>query len=228
MTAPKTTQELQISRIKFPEIKLKTRDAHKLRGYFGTLFKEHSPLLHNHYEDGTFRYKYPVVQYKIIDDIPTLVGIEEGANLLTDLFLKIKELDIDGRKYIIRSKNIESSQEEIGYCTTLKKYKFNTLWMALNQKNYPLYQDLKNPQDRQDMLNRILVGNILSLFRNCGVELKSGERLMTNATVREHQTNFKDQKMIAFAGGFVANATLPSSVGLGKAVSRGFGTVERL
>ena len=52
--------------IKFPEISLKTRDAHKLRGYFGNIFKEHSPLLHNHFEDGTNRYAYPLVQYKVI------------------------------------------------------------------------------------------------------------------------------------------------------------------
>jgi len=30
--------------IRFPEINLRTRDAHKLRGYFGNLFKEKSEL----------------------------------------------------------------------------------------------------------------------------------------------------------------------------------------
>ncbi|MAN25796.1 MAG: DNA repair protein, partial [Mesonia sp.] len=74
MTTSTTTQELQICRIKFPEIKLQTRDAHKLRGYFGNLFKQQSPILHNHYEDGRFRYKYPSVQYKIINKVPTLIG----------------------------------------------------------------------------------------------------------------------------------------------------------
>ena len=69
--------------IQFPEITLKTRDAHKLRGYFGNLFKEYSPLLHNHYETGELRYKYPLVQYKVLDKVPTLVAIKEGAQLLT-------------------------------------------------------------------------------------------------------------------------------------------------
>jgi len=55
MTTPTTTQELQVCRIKFPEIQLQTRDAHKLRGYFGNLFKQQSPILHNHYEDGRLR-----------------------------------------------------------------------------------------------------------------------------------------------------------------------------
>ncbi len=58
--------QIQTTTIRFPEIQLQARDAHKLRGYFGNLFKEHSPLLHNHFEDGSLRYKYSLVQYKII------------------------------------------------------------------------------------------------------------------------------------------------------------------
>tara|TARA_R110002020_G_scaffold230666_2_gene441552 strand:+ start:13599 stop:14285 length:687 start_codon:yes stop_codon:yes gene_type:complete len=227
MTTTTTTQTLQICRIQFPEIKLQTRDAHKLRGYFGNLFKEHSPLLHNHYEDGTFRYKYPVIQYKVIDNIPMLVGIEAGSELLTKLFLKIKELDIDGTLYPVNSKNIASSREEAGYSEQLYSYTFKTLWMALNQSNYPKYQKMQDERAKQEMLNSILVGHILSFFRNSGIELLQGERLMARVEVKERKTNFKEQKMLAFTGGFIVNARLPDGLGLGKAVSRGFGTIAR-
>ena len=81
-------KSIHITTIQFPEIKLQTRDAHKLRGYFGNLFKEHSPLLHNHYENGTFRHRYPLVQYKILNGIPSLVAAEEGAELLTRMCMK--------------------------------------------------------------------------------------------------------------------------------------------
>ena len=67
--------------IKFPEISLKTRDAHKLWGYFGNIFKKHSPLLHKHFEDGTNRYAYSLVQYKVIKNVPVLVGLLEGTTL---------------------------------------------------------------------------------------------------------------------------------------------------
>src|SRR4051812_35346852 len=83
--------------IRFPEIQLATRDAHKLRGYFGDLFREHSPLLHNHLETGEAAYRYPLVQYKVLDSVPTLVGLQEGADLLIQLFLKIKELQVGER-----------------------------------------------------------------------------------------------------------------------------------
>ena len=62
--------------ITFPEINLQTRDAHKLRGYFGTLFREHSPLLHNHLESGETQYRYPLVQYKVIGQTPMLAWFQ--------------------------------------------------------------------------------------------------------------------------------------------------------
>lgn len=222
-----TTKELQICRIKFPEIKLQTRDAHKLRGYFGNLFKQHSPILHNHYEDGRFRYKYPTVQYKVIMNVPTLIGINEGAELLPSLFLNIKKLDIDGEKFDVNTKNIELKIEEVGYSQSLHEYEFATLWMALNQTNYAKYNTLSSNAEKQDMLNAILVGHILSFFRNTGVELNPNERLMAKVNVVEKSTNFKENKMIAFSGSFVVNALLPDEIGLGKAVSRGFGTVVK-
>lgn len=225
MNTVSTTQNLKICRIKFPEIKLQTRDAHKLRGYFGNLFNEHSPILHNHYDDGRFRYKYPSIQYKVINNVPTLLGVSEGAELLPKLFLKVKELDIDGKKYEINSKNIEVQNEESGYSSKLHEYSFATLWMALNQKNYPKYQGLKTETEKHEMLNAILVGHILSFFRNTSIELSPTERLMLKTNLNEKSTKFKETKMVAFTGTFIVNALLPSEIGLGKSVSRGFGTI---
>ena len=95
--------------IQFPDIKLQTRDAHKLRGYFGNLFKEQSPLLHNHYADGKARYAYPLVQYKVIDNMPVLVGFQQGGELLVSLFLKIEEIDSDSSLLLVATQVIEVS-----------------------------------------------------------------------------------------------------------------------
>src|SRR5690625_7564844 len=123
-----TTKELKLARIKFPEIKLRTRDVINFRGCFGSLFKEYSHLLHNHYDSGQLRYRYPLIQYKVIDKVPMLIGIEEGAELLPQLFLKIQELDIDGKIYPVNAKNIETGKEEVGFTDELKEYQFKTLW----------------------------------------------------------------------------------------------------
>ena len=131
--------KIQTTIIKFPDISLHSHYGHKLRGYFGNLFKEKSPLLHNHYESGKLRYSYPLVQYKIIDSIPLLLGINEGAELLIELFLKIKELKLEDKIFPIYSKNISNKITEIGISNDLIEYKFKTMWMGLNQNNFNKY-----------------------------------------------------------------------------------------
>ena len=209
--------------IQFPDIHLQSRDAHKLRGYFGNLFKEYSPLLHNHYENGKTRYAYPLVQYKVVDNTPLLVGLQEGADLLVSLFLKIREIDIEGQQYPVLARNIQQKQYDLAVNQQLYNYQFKTLWMALNQENHRKYQQLEENAKTQ-FLNRQLQNNILSFYK--GLSFRTSERIMAITRVTEKQTRFKDQAMLAFDGEFTTNAFLPEMAGIGKAVSRGFGTVH--
>lgn len=210
--------------IRFPEIQLATRDAHKLRGYFGTLFQEHSPLLHNHLESGESAYRYPLVQYKVLDTVPTLVGLNQGADLLINLFLKIKELDIDGRNYPVFQKNIESKMINTGLSNDLHSYTFKTLWMALNQQNYSTYLNENDEQKAQHM-KAILVGNLLSFFK--GMDHRIDGTIMANLKIKgQRETQFKNNVMVAFEADFVTNIILPETIGLGKSVARGFGTIQ--
>ncbi|HYX09958.1 MAG TPA: CRISPR-associated endonuclease Cas6 [Bacteroidales bacterium] len=217
-TIPKTI-------IRFPEIELRTRDAHKLRGYFGNLFKEKSELLHNHMGNGEFRFQYPKVQYKVIDRTPLLVGVKEGAELLPELFLKIKELDIDGKKYPVHQKNIESGSFEIGVTDASCTYEFQTLWMALNQSNHEKYQD-REALARQQLLERIVTGNCLSFFKDMGLWVD--DQIHVKGSFKEKSTRFKNNRMLAFEGVITTNVVLPDYIGLGKAVSRGFGTIKQI
>lgn len=209
--------------IRFPEIQLAARDAHKLRGYFGTLFQEHSQLLHNHLESGEAAYRYPLVQYKVLDTVPTLVGLNEGADLLIGLFLKMKELEIAGTTYPVFQKNIESRTVNIGLSDDLHSYRFQTLWMALNQQNYTTWLSEDEVQKARH-LKAILVGNLLSFFK--GMDYRAQGTIMANLKItNQRETQFKNNAMLAFEGEFVTNTLLPETIGLGKSVARGFGTI---
>ncbi len=218
--------ELQSTIVSFPELELKTRDGHKLRGFFGNLFKEHSELLHNHYADGSDRYKYPLVQFKVIGKCPYLVGLAEGADLLTDLFLKINYIVIEDKKFDINSKNIKNKVIKINNFTELKEYKFKTLWLALNQNNYKKYIEINDDNAKKVFLNRLLQNNILSFYK--GIDFFVEDKIMVKGNFYEKMTKFKNQEMLAFDGNFVTNADLPDFVGIGKSPSRGFGTLERV
>ncbi|NUM72201.1 MAG: CRISPR-associated endonuclease Cas6 [Ignavibacteriaceae bacterium] len=218
-------KKIDISIFHSPGVNLKTRDAVKLRGYIGNLFRDYSPLLHNHFDDGSFRYAYPLVQYKVINGQPYIVAVEEGAELLRSLFFSIKEIDIDGRRIRLTEKYIGSDMKYIGADDTLWTYDFITSWMALNDKNFKEYLNLDHHMAREDFLKKILTGNILSFFKYMGHHEEN--KILITASLRGDRANFKDRTMLTFTGTFTTNVLLPSFIGLGKAVSRGFGVIKQ-
>ena len=218
-------KKIQITTIRFPQIRLSTRDAHKLRGYFAEMYREKSDLLHNHNAEGESIYRGPLVQYKVLRNVPTLVGIGKGATLLLQLFTQIKELNIEGQVYPILSKDIKTNTYEIGVNGDLYRYEFETPWLGLNQENYKDYMGLNLSQKREKLL-KILKGNILSFFK--GQDYWEEGDIMMNVSIREtaRGTQFKNQTMKTFIGSFTTNVKLPEAIGLGQSVSRGFGTVR--
>ena len=225
-----TQTQIPQTTITFPEIALRVRDGHKLRGYFGNVFREYSELLHNHFADGSPQYRYSLVQYKVLNRVPTLVGLGEAAGLLVELFLKIKAIEIDGHSFSVLSKNISHQNVTIGLSDDLHSYRFETLWLGLNQKNYGIYQTLKSDQERITLLKNTAIANINTFYEDMGLDLDKNEhRILMKLMLTEPTfTNFKNNKMMAFGGTFTTNALLPNFIGLGKSVSRGFGSIIQL
>ena len=216
---------MQQTLLQFPEVKLLRRDGHKLRGYFANLFGQESDLFHNHDTDGKSLYRYPRVQYKVVDQIPTLVGLAEGAQLLTERFLQIREIDISGELIPLHQKNMRSDQMELGLSDELLEYEFATPWYPLNQDNYSFYEKATEAEQR-DQLKRILIRNILNVFSVD--QYYAEQKVMVHLNLQQPTfSRFKNQKILTFFGSFVTNAILPDYIGLGKSVARGFGTIRR-
>ncbi|MFK7934865.1 MAG: CRISPR-associated endonuclease Cas6 [Saprospiraceae bacterium] len=211
----------------FPQINLQTRQAHKLRGYFADQFGQESDLFHNHdAATGKSIYRYPRIQYKIVRRHPMVVGIGEGAQLLVERFMRIRELEIEGRRYPTEQKNLKSQEVEIGATEALVEYRFVTPWLALNQENYQRFVHL-SPTERQNKLQSILRNNIFSFLKS--IPYFEQERVMVHfRQTTEQQTFFKNKAMQTFSGSFVTNMQLPDYIGLGKSTARGFGTIERV
>ncbi|MCG2737693.1 MAG: hypothetical protein L6282_15015, partial [Candidatus Methanoperedenaceae archaeon] len=69
----------------------------QLRGFFATKFTEYS-LLHQHNAD-KFIYRYPLVQYKMIDGAPMVIGINDGAEVLKQIYDKYDEIKLGEEVY---------------------------------------------------------------------------------------------------------------------------------
>ncbi len=216
---------MQQTNLSFPELKLAQRDGHKLRGYFSNLFGKESDLFHNHDAQGRAIYRYPRIQYKVVDGNPMLIGLGDGAQLLVERFLQVKEIEIDNLVFPLHQKNLKSEEVPVRMTNTLQAYRFVNPWVSLNQENHKIYVELDKDAKREK-LTGILIANMISFFKSIGFHAEG--QIMVHLDLREPRlVKFKNQPMLAFYGDFVCNVHLPDFIGLGKSVSRGYGTIVR-
>ena len=196
----------------------------QLRGFFATSFNEYA-LLHQHITDRLI-YKYPLIQYKMLQGSPLILGINEGAEVLKEIYDKFDEIKLGESSYSILERGVILKSEEFGCAQEIYSYRFASPWLALSQENYPKYRDASG-QERRDLLRRILVGNILSASKGLGYVAKEHIRLEVGR-MQDEICPLKGMRVTGIRGEFTTNFAIPEFMGLGKSVSRGFGAVTRL
>ncbi len=208
---------------------LRQGEAAAMRGFFGRKFEDEIHM-HNHQPDGTPVYQYPRVQYKVVDQTALLVGVNEGSELLQRLWLEIDETKIGAQQLPVLESSFETSSYHISISSKPIEYRFSTPWLALNQKNHEEYNKLESKLTQQDKLARTLAGNCLGMCKSLGLpRFEPHERIIADCRrLKPIKTTLKGKRMIAFVGKFSLNLNLPDHIGLGKSVSRGFGTIERI
>ena len=208
------------------ETKLKPSHAKKLRGYLGNIFCDNS-YAHQHRIDGSFIYQYPCVQYKVINGSCLLIGFNEGTEVIKKTFHDLKMINLDGQWEEVLSKGLESYSTSFSISSEQKHFSFLTPWLALNEKNYGQYRKLEGWVQNKIFLEKILIGNIISMSKGLGYTVP--EPIKANiANIREIQTSLKGNPMLGFLGTFSVNFEIPDYWGIGKSVSRGFGTVKKV
>jgi hypothetical protein len=199
-------------------------DASKLRGFFATRFSEYA-LLHQHNADRLI-YGYPLVQYKMIDGVPMVVGVNEGAEVLKEVYDKFDEIRLGENVYEIVERGISVQSVDFGLSDKIHSYEFVSPWLALNQENYMKFYRMKSRDERDEFLRKVLIGNLLSMSKSLGYQVPS--RIKCDVRVRIRKNRLKDVRVMGFVGGFQCNFLIPDFLGIGKSVSRGFGVVRRV
>jgi len=199
-------------------------DASKLRGFFAHKFNSYI-LMHNHLGNNKFFYKYPRIQYKTIDKIKVILGLDEGIDVLQSIYNQYNKITLDNHSYKIFTKEIILKEEDFGIATKNIKYKFLIPWFALNEENYKRYKSY-NYIERTDQLQSILIRNMMAIAKTFKYYVES--KIIVDTSVKETTIKFKEKDVIGFLGTFQTNFNLPDYVGLGKSVSRGFGTIKKI
>ncbi len=195
-----------------------------LRGYFGRLFPDHTEA-HNHGSEEVI-YSYPRVQYKSIEPIAVVIGVAEGTETVRQMS-EAREVNLAKTLIEVKDAKIYEKDARFGVEHTSQPYTFVTPWLALNQKNYEKYQMLGTWPKRKEMLESILVGNLISISKSLGYTVPAPITARLGK-MKEVKTSLKGTPMLGFLGDFSVNFEIPDYWGIGKSVSRGFGTVKRV
>ena len=183
-------------------------------------------LLHNHVGDDGYRYAYPKIQYKIIDERAALVCVEEGIDAVVPNIMRlIRSFQIGNRELPMTIQGIESEEMDMDICEPTE-YKI-TRWLPLNGENYATYKSTESLRERIILLERILKGNILSMAKGIDMHIDHDVTVDITELSQPYTTWHKQMKLMAFDISFTTNIALPNHIGLGKNASLGCGVVER-
>jgi hypothetical protein len=162
----------------------------------------------------------------MVGSIPTVIGINEGAEVLKEIHDEYDEIRLGTNTFQIVERGVTIRDEEFGISDKIYSYEFVTPWLAFSQENYKKFYTLKGKPDRDEFMRKILTGNILSMAKSLNYTVP--RQIKCDAYVTFRKDRLKDVSVMVFSGIFHVNFIIPDLFGIGKSVSRGFGAVRQL
>lgn len=197
-------------------------DLLQIRGFLGNKFIENTDF-HNHINNG-LNYKYPSIQYKIINREFHILAINESIPMLYSILPQIKEFKINNEVLPVKEISMKNYEENIGVDNDFFVYKFISPYFVFNQENYRKFKELESQREKNDLINKILTGNILSYLKSMNIWVE--EKIYVDFYMENNKViKCKDTKVIGLEGEFATNVRLPDYIGLGKGVAKGNGII---
>jgi Cas6b C-terminal domain/Cas6b N-terminal domain len=213
-------------------IRLFPRDVKYWRKGISAMVGTENDAFHNHQDDGSVFYRPSTIFYRSEKGLATLFGYgDEAVNALLSLVQRYenKPIRLGHRSELFEVAQCNIQKHEL-LLSAQPSYKFRLLdWVALNGKNFEIWNNTPKLTDRIALLERILVGNILVFCKSIGYQLPAGALEVAIADCQQHEVvRYKDTDLLKFSVVFRTNLQLPPHIALGKAVSHGFGSLRAL
>ncbi len=190
--------------------------------------KRESTLFHNHIDDNSFIYRYPLIQYKVTDKKASMVCLAEATEDIHYL-LKQKKFDFRIGKETLDYEidDVRLKYERIQTWDESFTYNIHN-WMALNQDNHREYQNLGSLIERMQFLEQLLEKHIRIFMDAMGSDEVIPLKVKLQEIKGEKHIEYKNVFHLTFSMNFTCNLSIPNYVGLGKGISVGFGIVKKI
>jgi len=184
-------------------------------------------LYHNHTGEKSFRYSYPLIQYKRLGGKAAITCVEEGADIIGQYLSETSGfISLGGRE--VKCDVSKVSPVRILVQTWNRPFNYHiSRWLPLNSKNYQLFQLTDDENEKKAMLENILKGNILSMLKGLGIHLEDELLVRITQLSDSYLIYNKGIGMMAFNADFTCNLSIPNNLGIGKNASIGCGIVHQ-
>lgn len=188
----------------------------------------HDVLFCGHTSEG-LRYSYPLIQYKRIGGKAALVCIGDGVESIGEFFSSCDfDLQIGNRETEhFEIEHIDAKQLVVQVWDDMFRYTLRK-WLPFNSDNYKEFQQLEGLATRIEFLQKILVGNILSMCKGLDIHLERDIKCEILHLEENRPIRYKGVKMQNFDVELKINVSLPDFCGIGKGVSLGMGMVKMM
>lgn len=184
-------------------------------------------LFHNHLDE-TFRFSYPLIQYKIINNKAAIVCIGDGTREVESFFTGGDiHLSIGDRKEVFGVENAWAREWILQTWSGQFTYSLHK-WLPFNSTNYQKHSYLEGIVEQTQMLESILIGNLLSMSKGLDCFFDNQVSCKITSIYNSRLYTHKDIKFQGYDLVFKTNIYLPDYIGIGKGASMGFGIIKHI
>jgi hypothetical protein len=169
------------------------------------------------------RHSYPLIQYKRLNGKASIICVEEGTENIGNFFSNIRdnqelslELDtVNAYKILVQTWNST-------FTYSIRK------WYPFNKINYGEFRQIDDRKAKIAFLEELLIDNILSFAKGTGIRFEQELNCSIIDMEIKEAIKHNSVNIASFDLLFKTNVSLPNYIGLGKGVSRGFGTIVQM
>lgn len=219
-------KDIRISKLIFDDIAFTKSQSLELRNYINNKYKAYDSEKRYDSATGKEVYKYPLFQFKLIDDKPCLITIgNETLSNFKKMFMDIKRINLGRQTISVSNKQFTSELQKFGSTNSNIVYKFIKPWLGLSYENIKKYKLMQSEKEKAALLNKCLTENIIVLCKS--LEHRVEQTITCGHKLDPTMATLKGDKLLAFTGMLQVNFSLPNLIGLGRGVSLGYGTIKK-
>jgi hypothetical protein len=186
---------------------------------------------HNHNnETGGFHMRYPLIQYhserRGEQMQPVLLCMQQGVEEAHHFFSQADwNVRLGSRELPLRIAHLNMQEHQLRATAVPCRYRIHH-WKPFNPDNYQQYNQLTGLAEQYQLLEGLLVSHILAFASGVGWQVSDHISLKITDVLKRDWMEYKGIKVLGFTLDFETNVMLPPGIGLGKAVSMGYGVVR--